>query len=594
MHEGVLVTHLINDPARFAGEALAGFAAAHPKLVRLIPGAGVVRAADHAGVAVLMGGGSGHYPAFAGWVGPGIGSGAVAGNVFSSPSASQIVDVTVAAASGTDVMFVPINYSGDLLHFGEAARRLEAQGYDVRTVAVTDDIATPADGDGGGRRGIAGSFIVAKIVGAAAQRGDDLDSVERIARKAVAATRTLGVAFVGCTLPGASAPGVQIPGGVMTVGLGIHGEPGLESRPLETADSTADLLVDALFRERAPEAGGRVAVLVNGLGATTPDELYVVFARVEHRLREVGMTVVSPVVDELVTSLDMAGLSLSLTYLDDELAELWEAPARTVAFARGEIHTETDLWAPPASAHGSPHPPERGPGSYESVPARAASAESKKLAALISDRLGDVAETLTAHATQLGELDAVAGDGDHGACMQRGSTAALAAARTAVAAGAGAGSVLAAAGEAWSDVGGGTSGALWGAGLQAAAGVLTDDRAPSSALAIAAVDAFVATIVERGGAQVGDKTMVDALIPFAETLRERMDGPDSLITVWIAATDVARACAQNTATFTARRGRSRTHGEASIGTPDPGAVSFAAVAAAAERGSSGPTTEDHS
>ena len=579
------MTHLINDAARFAGEALAGFAAAHPELVRLVPGAGVVRSADHTGVAVVMGGGSGHYPAFTGWVGPGIGSGAVAGNVFSSPSASQIVDVTVAASSGTDVMFVPINYSGDILHFGEAAQRLQAQGYDVRTVAVTDDIATPADGEGG-RRGIAGSFIVLKIVGAAAQRGDDLDTVERIARKAVAATRTLGVAFVGCTLPGATAPGVQIADGVMTVGLGIHGEPGLESRPLESADATADLLVDALLRERAPEVGGRVAVLVNGLGATTPDELYVVFGRVEHRLRAAGMTLTSPVVDELVTSLDMAGLSLSLTYLDDELAELWQAPARTVAFARGEVSADTARSTPPSISRRPAQPPE---------PAPAASAESKELAALIRDRLGVVAETLTARATQLGELDAVAGDGDHGACMQRGSTAAHTAAQTAVAAGAGAGRVLAAAAEAWSDVGGGTSGALWGAGLQAAATVLTDDQPPSTAVAVAAVDAFVAAIIERGGAQVGDKTMVDALIPFAATLRERTGGSESLDTAWIAATDVAQAGAQHTATFTARRGRSRTHGDASIGTPDPGAVSFAlAAAAAAGRAAPVPTTGDQS
>jgi dihydroxyacetone kinase len=581
------VTHLINDAEQFAGEALAGFAAAHPELVRLIPGAGVVRSGDHAGVAVVMGGGSGHYPAFAGWVGPGIGSGAVAGNVFSSPSASQIVDVTVAAAGGTDVMFMPINYSGDILHFGDAARRLEAQGYDVRTVAVTDDIATPADADGGGRRGIAGSFIVLKIVGAAAQRGDDLDSVERIARKAVAATRTLGVAFVGCTLPGSNGPGVQIPAGVMTLGLGIHGEPGLESRPLETADATADLIVDALFRERTPEAGGRVAVLVNGLGATTPDELYVVFARVRKRLLAEGMTLVSPVVDELVTSLDMAGLSLSLTYLDDELAELWEAPARTVAFARGEVPAGTDRSAPPSTSNGSP---QRG----AVTPARAASTESRELAALIGERLGAVAESLTAHATELGELDAVAGDGDHGACMQRGSSAAHTAAQTAAAAGAGAGSVLAAAGEAWSDIGGGTSGALWGAGLQAAATVLTDGRPPSTALALAAVDAFVATVVERGAAQVGDKTMVDALIPFAETLRERAGGSDSLAAAWIAAAEVAHAGAQHTATFAARRGRSRTHGDASIGTPDPGAVSFAMAVAAAAGRATIPVAVDHS
>jgi dihydroxyacetone kinase len=154
--------------------------------------------------------------------------------------------------------------------------------------------------------------------------------------------------------------------------------------------------------------------------------------------------------------------------------------------------------------------------------------------------------------------------------------------------------VLAAAGEAWSDVGGGTSGALWGAGLQAAATVLTDGRPPSTALALAAVDAFVATVVERGAAQVGDKTMVDALIPFAETLRERAGGSDSLAAAWIAAAEVAHAGAQHTATFAARRGRSRTHGDASIGTPDPGAVSFAMAVAAAAGRATIPVAVDHS
>lgn len=564
------MTHLINDPQEFAGEALAGFAAAHPDTVVLVPGSGVVRAdvGPEPRVTVVMGGGSGHYPAFAGWVGDGVGDGAVCGNVFSSPSATQIVQVTRAAASGADVLFVPINYAGDMLHFSEARERLASDGIDARIVAVTDDIAstvTHADA----RRGIAGSFIVLKIVGAAARRGDTLDAVESIARRAVAATRTLGVAFTGCTLPGSAAPSVTIDAGRMTIGLGIHGEPGLEEREIATADETADILVDALFAERAPEPGRNVAVLVNGLGATTPDELYIVFARVARRLEAEGMTIVSPVVDELVTSLDMAGLSLSLTYLDDELADLWRAPAHTVAFSRGPVA------AAGATSPSRRRPPVDAPAASAPIDYPPASDGSRRLARIVHGALTEIADELDVRADELARLDAIAGDGDHGACMQRGSAAARKAADQAIAVGAGAGSTLEAAGEAWSNVGGGTSGALWGAGLAAVGRRVGNDE--SDLTLLDAVSTFATTVIDRGGATVGDKTMVDAIVPFSDRLAAEIDAGRSSGDAWASASRAAADAAAGTAAFASRLGRSRTHGDASVGTPDPGAVSFGLV-----------------
>ncbi|MDR2253125.1 MAG: dihydroxyacetone kinase subunit DhaK, partial [Bifidobacteriaceae bacterium] len=307
------MTKLVNDPHDFVSQALAGFAAAQSDRVLAVPGAGVIRAAEPPGgqVAVIMGGGSGHFPAFAGWVGAGFGHGAVCGNIFSSPSEAQILAVARAAESGGGILFSPINYAGDILHFGAAAEKLRQDGIDVRLAAVTDDIVSAPAEDHHERRGIAGAFIVLKMVGAAAEAGGDLRQVEQVMIRANAATRTFGVAFGGCTLPGGAEPMFTIPPGRMAVGLGIHGEPGTAEVDLVSADQVADLLVDGLLAERPSEAGRRVAVLVNGLGATKYDELSIVYRRVAQRLAAAHMTPVAPVVGEQVTSLDMAGLSVT-------------------------------------------------------------------------------------------------------------------------------------------------------------------------------------------------------------------------------------------------------------------------------------------
>ncbi|MCL7375695.1 dihydroxyacetone kinase family protein [Streptomyces sp. 35G-GA-8] len=591
------MTVLTNDPGAFADEALAGFAAAHAEEIRALHG-GVVRASatPPGRVAVVIGGGTGHYPAFAGWVGPGFAHGAACGHVFASPSASQICSVARAADSGGGVILGFGNYAGDILHFGRAAEQLRAEGMEVRTLTVTDDIASgPADNTAP-RRGIGGDFSVLKILGGAAEAGLGIDAAVRAGRRANAATRSLGLAFGGCTLPGADRPLFTVPAGRMSVGLGIHGEPGIAELPLPTADGAADLLVDRILAERAVAAAGvggsdRVALLLNGLGGTKYEELYVVHRRVAERLAAEGLTVVAPVVGEQVTSLGMAGLSLTLTFLDDELEALWTAPAATPAFRRGVLAPRPPRTDDLTLTHRMPLVVPGDP-------------RSRALGARLAEALLTVRDTVVAHETRLGDLDAVAGDGDHGIGMRRGAEAAAVAAREAVALGAGAGTVLAHAGAAWSERAGGTSGALWGAALTSFGAVLGDHDGTAAgrdagtaghgggtsgrdggtaerdgARLTRAVRAAVDTVLRIGGARPGDKTLVDAAVPFADRLEAAL--PTAGFTAaWAQAARAAGEAAEATAGIAARLGRARTHGVRGLGSPDPGAISFALIVAA--------------
>ncbi|MBR8743222.1 dihydroxyacetone kinase family protein [Nocardiopsis sp. MG754419] len=564
------MTLLVNDPADFADQALAGFGAAHADTVRVVHG-GVVRSSltPPGQVATVLGGGTGHYPAFAGWVGPGFAHGAACGNIFSSPSASQICSVARAADNGGGVVLGFGNYAGDVLHFGQAAEQLRAEGRQVRILAITDDVASAPADDPGLRRGIAGDLPVLKILGAAAETGADIDAVHGAGARANAATRSLGLAFEGCRLPGADGPLFHVETGHMGVGLGIHGEPGLEHRPLPTADEVADLLVDGVLAEReaaSAAVGGsdRVALLLNGLGATKYEELYVVHRRVAARLADEGLTVVAPVVDEQVTSLGMAGLSLTLTFLDVELERLWTAPAVTPAFRRGHLPPRPDRTDDLDAARRTP---EVAPGD----------ASSQALGVRIARALGTIRDTVAHHERRLGEIDAVAGDGDHGIGMRRGAEAAVTAAEAAVGQRAGARTVLARAGAAWSESAGGTSGALWGAALTACGSALGDTGAVGPEHPATAARAALDAVVRLGGAAPGDKTLVDAAAPFVDRLSAV---PGASATVWAEAAETARRAADATADIPARLGRARAHGDNSLGTPDAGAVSFSLIVTA--------------
>ena len=561
------MTYLFDDPKSFPADAVEGLVAAHPEELLQVHG-GVVRknATPQGQPALVVGGGSGHYPAFAGWVGPGFAHGAPCGNIFSSPSSDQVYSVAKNAENGGGVILGFGHYAGDVLHFGVAAEKLRAEGIDVRIVAVSDDVASGAKGNHRDRRGIAGDLTVFKIAGAAIQAGADLEEAERLAWKANDATRSLGVAFDGCTLPGADDALFHVPEGKMAIGLGIHGEPGIDEQPMPSAKELAKILVDGVLAETPELSSDRVAVVLNGLGTVKYEEMFVVWKHASQLLTEAGLTIVRPEVGEHVTSLDMAGLSLTVVRLDEELEQLWLAPADSPAFRRGGT-VPGDL----GEERGEIYTPGEDP-----IPA--AGTESQASAQRIAGVLGDIEALLLELEPELGRLDAIAGDGDHGQGMVLGSTAAHAAARRTVEGGCGARTVLVQAGAAWSAEAGGTSGALWGAALTSLGSAFSDDEGVTADQLLTGLVQAVEAVERLGGAVPGDKTMIDAAVPFREAIAlARSDSEEARAQVIAAAAERATEAAAATADISASKGRARNHGDKSVGTPDPGAISFSRI-----------------
>ncbi|SKB02212.1 homodimeric dihydroxyacetone kinase [Agreia bicolorata] len=563
------MTRLFNDPTEFADEMIDGFVAANSNQVRRVAG-GVVRSTrtPNGTVALVIGGGSGHYPAFGGIVGQGLAHGAAMGNLFASPSAQQVESVATAANRGGGVLLSYGNYAGDVLHFTQAEQKLNAAGIPTRTVVVTDDISSAPIAEKHKRRGIAGDFTVFKAAAAAAEEGYPLDEVVRVAELANERTRSVGVAFSGCTLPGADAPLFTVPQGRMAVGMGIHGEPGIDETDVPTADELARLFVDSLLAELpdgilSPE-GQRVGVILNGLGSVKYEELFVVYRSIAALLQNAGLEIVDPEVGELVTSFDMAGASLTLFWLDDELERFWRAPADTPAYRKGSVGSVQQL--DPSEVEAA-----------EALVIPEADDASKETAAVVARAIEAVARVVDENVDELGRIDAVAGDGDHGIGMQRGARAASAAASEALALGAGAHTLLELSANAWANKAGGTSGALWGVALSAVGDALGDEGRPAAESVCVGVAAAVDGIMSFGKAEVGDKTMVDALVPFRGTLAREIGGGAALADAWKSAADAATAAAAATADLLPRMGRARPHAEKSLGTVDAGAYSFGLI-----------------
>ena len=567
------MTRLFDDPTTFMEDMLEGFVAAHSDKVMQVPG-GVVRAQESSSrkVSVIVGGGCGHYPAFAGLVGAGFADGAIVGNIFTSPSAADAYSVGLNANAGAGVIITAGNYAGDVMHFTEAAEKLVADGIPAEVFFVTDDIASATVDEISKRRGIAGNFFVFKALSAAAEQGKTLSEVLAVGQKANAATRTLGVAFAGCTLPGASHPLFNVPAGQMSIGLGIHGEPGISDIPTPTASELAKTLVDGLLPELGLSAGDRVAVILNGLGATKYEELFVVYRQVAKLLGDLGLVLVEPEVGELVTSLDMAGCSLTISKLDQELEQYWKASANTPAYRKGV--TEQSLIQ--RKRIETPIQSSTDFSQQEQLKIAPSTNASRKAAKTVAKIFENMRIALVSAEVELGELDAIAGDGDHGRGMAKGVIAAEAAARTSVEQGLGVQQLLVSCGTQWAAKAGGTSGALWGAGLKRIGNSLGNDFEELSALAVlkALQEGFNA-IVELGKASLGDKTMLDAYNPFLQSLEIQLASGNSLATSFDVAAMAAKKAAQQTASLIPKIGRARPLAEKSIGTADPGAISLA-------------------
>ena len=325
---------LINNPDDVALQAIEGLTLAFPQYVRKLPGlqAVVRRDAPVSGkVTIVTGGGSGHEPMFAGFVGRGMADASVAGNIFTSPPPPPIFQAAKAAHGGQGVLFIYGNYSGDVLNFDVAAEMLETENIRVETVRVNDDVASAPPERRQDRRGIAGDLLVIKAAGACAEEGARLAEVCSAAKKAVDCTRTMGVALSSCIIPASGRPIFELGEQEMEIGMGVHGEPGVQRGPLKSADEVAAEIVQRILAELSVKAGEELAVLVNGLGATPLAELLIVFRAVSHLLRGSAISVWRSYVGNYVTSLDMAGASISFMLLDGELKRWLAAPAEAPA-----------------------------------------------------------------------------------------------------------------------------------------------------------------------------------------------------------------------------------------------------------------------
>lgn len=523
-----------NSPGSLFTDGLRGVLAAHPDAAWHDAGFVARRRPRDSGVAVISGGGSGHEPLHVGLVGAGLLDAACPGLIFTSPNAVQVAAATRAVDTGAGVVHVVKNYTGDVMNFAVARRLVAAPDEDgaaveTEAVLVDDDVATE-DTSGPGRRGTAATIVVEKVCAAAADRGLPLAEVAAVGRRTAARARSMAVSFSACNVPGSDAPSFDLPDGRMAFGVGIHGERARDEPPVAKAEEIVTDLLAKILPGTGLGSGDRALVVVNNLGAVTDLETGVLFAEAVKQLGERGIEVERSLVGRFVTALDMAGASLTVVPVDADFLALWDAPTS----APGWPHAATAPSTLDPLAQARPDD----------------SADEGEPNAWLSDFVGRVQRSVD----ELTELDRKAGDGDFGTNMAaalghfplplRGAD----------------GAVLEAMATSYLVRAGGTSGAVFGTFLTELGRALQADGAGFAAGVRAGLDA----VVELGGAQVGDKTVVDALSPAADVL----DSGGSLA-------DAASAAAQGvaqTADSAASRGRASYLGDAVRGVPDPGAL----------------------
>ncbi len=331
----------LNKPINFVDEMIEGIISAHPDQLTCIENElrCIVKAGEKkkGKVGLATGGGSGHLPLFLGYVGDGMLDGCSVGGVFQSPSAEQMLNVTKAIDSGAGVLYIYGNYGGDIMNFDMASEMAETDDIRVESVVAGEDVASAPKGEENKRRGVAGIFFLYKVAGAKADELAELEEVKRVVEKAAVNVRTMGVALTPCIVPEIGKPTFQLGEDEMEIGMGIHGEPGIQRGTLKAADEVVDTMMKAILEDLPYQQGDEVSVLINGLGATPKEELYIVYRRVGQILKEKGISVFHVFVGEFATSMEMAGFSISLLKLDAELKQLLAKPARTPFFEQTKL-----------------------------------------------------------------------------------------------------------------------------------------------------------------------------------------------------------------------------------------------------------------
>jgi dihydroxyacetone kinase len=542
---------LINEPRALVREMLEGVVLGTTGLALLDDENVVISAhipADPAArpVALLSGGGSGHEPAHAGYVGAGMLSAAIVGDVFTSPSTDAVLAGIRAVAGPAGALLIVKNYTGDRLNFGLAAELARRDGIPVEVAVVADDVALSGTVPRERRRGIAGTVLVHKIAGAAAAAGRPLAEVAAIAHATADAVATMGVGLGSCTVPAAGKPGFELGADEIEYGLGIHGEKGVRRGAMASADEIVATVLETILGELGLVGRRDVAVLINGLGGTPPMELAIVARKTLQSLRQGGLNPVRAYTGNYMTALEMPGISLSVLPLDAERAALLDAPTSAAAWTGTGRIPETLPLA--ATAKAAPRTDESTPG---------------PLSPTLRSALHAIANALEAAEAELTDLDARTGDGDLGASMARAAAAAKALPEHSFSSPT---RLLADLGDALRRAIGGSSGPFYATALLRAAAELDGIVEPTNAQWLDAFGAAVSSVGDLGGARPGDRTMLDALGPAVTAWQA--DG-------FAAAAPAAQAGAEATAQMRPRLGRASYLGDRALGTPDGGAVAVA-------------------
>lgn len=573
---------IINKPEDVVREMCKGMVLAHPELEWLEKYTVIKKKRmNKEKVSLISGGGSGHEPAHAGFVGKGMLDAAVCGDIFASPSQIQVYQAIRETAGNKGTLLIIKNYSGDMMNFKNAAFLAEEDGIPVDYVKVDDDISVQDSLYTVGRRGVAGTVLVHKIAGAAAERGYELSEVKAAAEKAVANVKSIGFAFTSCTVPAKGTPTFELAEDEMEYGVGIHGEPGIRREKVIPADELAERMVTALLEELNIEGNQEeIAVLVNGFGGTPIQELYVLNQAVVRELTKRNVRIVQPFVGNYMTSIDMAGASLSVMKLDEELKSLLTEVCDTPAL---KIHGEVPYVTYEKVVEADK---ENKPVSYEVETNRefANLAEDTVTLENIVFMVDQMSECIIRNEVPFCELDAHAGDGDFGMSVAKGFRQLKAEwheimeTKTKDI-----GAFLEACSLVIMEHCGGASGPIWGSAFRAAgkyAGAKTSlTRHEFADMMQAAVKGVQAT-GERSfgrGAVVGDKTLIDALVPYADALTAGANAGDSVKTMLTNSAEAAVKGAKSTEQIVARMGRAGTVGDRSLGYPDAGAHALGVI-----------------
>ena len=590
------LNRVVNDPALVVEDMLRGWLAAHPDSLAARPDNPRViqrkRAPERGKVGVISGGGSGHEPAFLGYVGQGLLDAVAVGEIFSSPSARNFLDAMQSANGGAGVACLYGNYAGDNMNVKMAMEMAARQGIAVKTVVANDDVPSAPLAEAHRRRGVAGEVFMWKIAAAKASMGGSLDEVIAIAQKAMDATRSMGIGLSACVIPAVGKANFTIAPGTMEVGIGHHGEPGIAVRQVCSASEMAERMLNTLLPElpfqpvEPPDPGERVAVLLSGLGATPLMEQYILYGEVERRLQALGLRVVFARVGNLFTSLEMMGVTLTLMRLDDALQACLQHPCQSVGLnvAATEAHTPESTApasaAPPAPNGNTIHtakatstaarPDSGNPTAPQNQ--RPMSGPSVELATAGS-LVRELISTIVAHRDYLSEIDGLIGDGDHGINMAKGFTRCATRLGTLGHRADDLSIALLQLSEALMDDIGGSMGPLYGNFFMGFVNQLQGYRQMDAALFSDALNSAVQNVQSMGQAQVGDKTLIDTLVPARAAFQSALQRGQDFAAALQAMSEAAEQGKNSTKDMQARIGRSARLGPRSIGVLDAGATS---------------------